>query len=194
MLPTTGDETNDAVLKVLRTERKKERCNEIDDDTGGPSTTGHTTSMADAAGQSHSLGTALKILVQNATEEFGFAPRDVYDGVFDLPETMKKHAIAVKLFDYSKLTTLTGMFAIRYDLDAFSHRVVVVRPTSFLYKPDMWLIVFKSIRIARKVVELMLSEEDSHLWKVYRPLQRGGGSTLAGWLFEAIVHRMFSGD
>ena len=32
----------------------------------------------------------LETLLRNATEEFGFAPRDVYNGVFDLP-WMKYH-------------------------------------------------------------------------------------------------------
>lgn len=53
--------------------------------------------MVDEVGQPPALvrtvDNALKILVHNATEEFGFAPRDVYDGVFQLYETRDKHSL-----------------------------------------------------------------------------------------------------
>ena len=56
---------------------------------GGRSATDRDVGTVDGTGQPQALmvnvDDALKILVHNATEEFGFAPRDVYDGVFNLP-------------------------------------------------------------------------------------------------------------
>ena len=46
------------------------------------------------------VGDALKILVRNAIEEFGFAPRDVYEGVFRLSMVMVDHAEAIEHLDY----------------------------------------------------------------------------------------------
>ena len=58
---------------------------EMDDGTGAM-TTDQDEDMAGALGQSTALekkvDNALKILVRNATEEFGFAPRDTYDCIF----------------------------------------------------------------------------------------------------------------
>ena len=38
----------------------------------------------------------LETLLRNATDEFDFAPRDVFKGVFDLPGTKDRHATAMK--------------------------------------------------------------------------------------------------
>ena len=86
----------DAVLKVLQTDsREKEDRDEI-----GASATDQDKNMVEEAGQPQALAgkvdSALEILVHNATEEFGFAPRDVYNGVLELPDTRKQHAIAVE--------------------------------------------------------------------------------------------------
>ena len=91
-LPTIGDNVIDAALEVLR-ERKKvveaEMNGDPDDMDDGftTSATDRDEDMADEAGQSPTLvitvDNALEILVDNAIEEFGFAPRDVYDGVFN---------------------------------------------------------------------------------------------------------------
>ena len=94
-LPTTGDMAIDAVLKVLQTKREKE-----DRDGISASATDQDKNMVDEAGQPQAwagkVDSALEILVHNATEEFGFAPRDVYNGVLELPDTRKQHAIAVE--------------------------------------------------------------------------------------------------
>ena len=68
----------------------------------------------------------LETLLRNATEEFGFAPRDVYNGVFDLPGMKDQHTAAVKSLDYSKLMTLSKTFSNNCELDHFSHHVVAV--------------------------------------------------------------------
>ena len=64
--------------------------------------------------------------VDNATEEFGFAPHDTHNGVFDLPIERTLHANAVNGFGCSKLETLVKTFSMQHELDDFSSRVVVV--------------------------------------------------------------------
>jgi len=97
----------------------------------------------------------LGILVRNATEEFGFAPREVFNGVFGLPITIHGRATAVKRLTYSKLMALSKAFSCDYELDGFSDRVVAVQPREFTFRRDHWTNNFKSARIARKVVESM---------------------------------------
>jgi len=72
--------------------------------------------------------------------------------------------------------------------------VVTVRPLKCLINHDLWELDFKSVRIAREVVELMLSKEDGYLRDIYSLLHTSpAGSRLAGRIFEAIVHRALSG-
>ena len=138
---------------------------------------------------------ALKILVQNAIEEFGLAARDVYNGVFDLRVTRQQHADALRLLDYSKLRNLVVSFSDNRELDAVSDRIVVVYPRSAVLRLDRWEIDFKSIRIANEAVELMRSAEDNHLRDMYHLLHKipEGSTSMAGWIFKARVHRMLSG-
>jgi len=74
-LPTTGDETIDAVLKVLQAEKTEDR-DRMGDDIGR-SATDRDIDMVDGTGQPQApmgnVDDALKILVYNATQEFGFA-------------------------------------------------------------------------------------------------------------------------
>jgi hypothetical protein len=98
--------------------------------------------------------------VNNATEEFGFAPRDVCNGVLDLPSTRDRHAPARDSPNCSELRTLRRTILVSRALNdfSFSHRVVVY-PVPCLLN-DSWAIDFKSIRIAREMVESMRLEED----------------------------------
>lgn len=170
-----GENDMDAVLQVLR------------------ATTDEDESIIDEAGLP--VDDALGILVNNATEEFGFAPRDVYDGVFLLHYTKMKHATEVAKLNYSKLSTVVQTFFDNQALDRFSHHVVAVYPEPEISEPrlDTWVIDFKSIRIGRKVMEMMRLVEDQHLRNMFHLLYRiPAGSTMAGWFFEAIVHRLLS--
>ena len=138
---------------------------------------------------------ALKILLHNAIEEFGRVPRDVYNGVFDLSATKKRHASIVARLDYSTLCNLVSTFSYSCELDEFSHHVVVVYPEPVieLYALDNWVMDFKSIRIASKVMELMQSEEETHLRHLYKYLHRiPESSILAGRIFKALAHRVLS--
>lgn len=68
-----------------------------------------------------------------------------------------------------------------------------MHPVQRLVDYDDWALDFKSIRIARKAVESMGSEGDEQLWKTYDRIHNmSKSSALAGWLFEAIIHRVLS--
>jgi len=115
---------------------------------------------------------ALEILVRNATKEFGFAPRDVYNGVLLLPKTRWWHAKAMDKLKYP-------MYPVPSPVDDDDD--------------DSWEINFKSARIAKELVELMWLGEDKHFWETYDLFRKAPeSSNLAGWVFEAIVHRMLS--
>jgi len=134
---------------------------------------------------------AFEVLVDNAIEEFGLAPRDVYGGVFQLLQTKMRHTDQV---NYSKLKHLVGVFSRDLGLDMFSHYVVAVKPHYLTPSQDRWEIHFKSTRIARRVVELMRSKEDDHIRDTYALLHKiPEASYLAAPVFEAIAHRVLSG-
>jgi len=140
------------------------------------------------------VGDAVEILLKNATEEFGFSPRDVYGGVLDLPKTRSEHADAVNQLDHSVLVTLVRVFHNQHRLDDLSHHVVVVHPRRRANHWDGWKIDFKSVRIRTDVESRMRLAEDEHLRERYHLLREiPEGSVLAGWIFEAIVHRELSG-
>ena len=133
------------------------------------------------------------VLVRNATEEFGFAPRDVYRAVFNLPMIKEEHAARVKNLKYSQLTDLAEEFFNNRLFNELSHFVVAVQPLNFTSCLDRWTIDFKSPRIAREVVRSMLSLEHRELRTTYLRL-RNVGPGLTGKVFEAIAHRMLCGD
>ena len=205
-LPTTGDMMIDAALEVLWTERERE---EDHDGTGSGvrgSVTDHDEDMVDETDQPHapvdevdnaleiSVDNALGILVHNATEEFGFAPRDVYNGVLDLPTMRLQHTALARNFSYSKLKSTVEMFSMEHELDDSSSHVVVVYPLPCtMMNLDEWGMDFKSIRIAREVMEQMQLEDYRHLLEAFNFLYKDPDySSLAGWYFEAIADRILS--
>ena len=196
-LNTTGNVVVDAALEVLRAEREGEEEEERDRDATGHGT-GSSAANQDAttSGKAtwEAVDHALKILVRNATEEFGFAPRDVYRGVFRLPTIRMEHADAVKSLNCSQLKTIAEVFSKDCQLDVSSHHVVSVSPCDGSPDRDKWTIDFKSIRIAKEVAVSMRLEEDRTIRKVYGLLHDvPASSAMAGRIFESIVHRMFSG-
>ena len=138
------------------------------------------------------VNNALEILVRNATEEFGFAPRDVYDGVFNLPATKEEQAAVVGRFDYSKLPAIVGDFSACRALYDLSHRVVAVWPRKAHGSHVEWAIDFKSKRIAKMVVNSMRSATDKHILQTYGILYKTPTSSpMVGWVFGAFAHHMF---
>ena len=207
-LTTTGDETVDAALEVLRIEREREKAPEVKEEdrngVGGdilwPSAANQDEDMVvDETDQPQTpvdeVDKALKILMRNATEEFGFIPRDAYKGVLNLPAAKNQHAIATMNLDFFKLMTTVKEFSERRGMSSTtSHHVIVVFPTKNAPTFDHWGIEFKSTRIAKRMGELMRLEEDRKLRMMCDLLRKvTEGSTFAGWIFETIVHRKFTG-
>lgn len=60
------------------------------------------------------MDNALEILVQNATEEFCFAPRDVYSGVFELHNTRYRHTGPVENLELTELREIFRSFSLDY--------------------------------------------------------------------------------
>jgi hypothetical protein len=138
---------------------------------------------------------AFEILVRNATEEFGFAARDVFNGVLRLPRARVRHARGVEKLGYDQLRELVlGLPRDCGSKSQFSDIVVVVypRPSTSLSNYDDWVTDFKSIRIAKEAVEWLRLQGHGRLREMYNLFHRiPECSSLAGWVFEAIVHRMF---
>ena len=174
-------------------EEQEDDCDEMGDSIG-PSVTDQGELMVDDPDKLRALvDNALKILLHNAIEEFGFAPRSVYNGVFSLPNTKGDHVVAVESLRCPDLKDLVGRFSTECELDGFSQRVVAVHPhpPTDSDRYDLWELKFKSIRIAKEVAVLMRLEEDQQLRETYTLLYTTPcDSTLAGCVFEAIAHRM----
>jgi hypothetical protein len=214
----TGSRQIDAALKVLQREREgegenavemlaeaeeEEDCDEMGDDIKA-SVTDQDENMAEAGQPQAPVGDgkidkalydALKTLVYNATQEFGFIPRNVYSGVFDLPETTAQHDEGVKRLRYPELVSLVTAFSKTRDLHEFSHLVVVVWPHENPddARTDLWDIDFKSTRIAEKVMKATVSKEERRIREIFDLLREiPESSTLAGRFFEVIVHRIFA--
>ena len=182
ILPIKDDARFNAVLKILQTEREREK-----EKDGGKAAT------EDMADEVDLVEDGLKILVQNVTQEFGFAPCDVYNGILDFPHMEKNHNNAMWEFDYYKLATLVKNFPEGHQPNNFLQCVVVVHPHKFLDDLDRWEIDFKSVRIGRKLMERIRREENNRLRETYNLFHNiQEGSTLAGWTFEALAHHMFT--
>jgi hypothetical protein len=151
------------------------------------------TRQTQAADKENALDKAFETLVQNAAEEFGFAPRDVYNAVFNLPAVRLNHADAMGKLNYSELKNLVINFRNTRRLD---YQVITIQPvpSESPSSPDEWTIDLKSTQIARKVVESLRLEEMNQLREMYVLFDRFPDARgVVGRVFEAIIHRKFSG-
>ena len=181
------------LLEILQAERERrkaeEKDNEMGDDISASAADQDENMVNDDEVQVPAVDTALMILLHNAIEEFGRAPRDVFDGVFRFDETKTRHARYVGRLDYSTLSTLVRAFSHLREPNEFFHHVLVMYPEPIVksLRVDKWIIDFKSNRIACKVMELMQSEEDVHLRHLYSLLhQTPESSILAGRIFKVL--------
>ena len=187
-LPTTGDQDINAALEVLRTERKG----------NSTSAMAHGKNRADQPDQPRApedkMDSALKILVRNATDEFGFIPRDVYRGVLRLPQTKEDHDDAVKALKYPSLVDFVENFPENRQISDSLYDVVAVRPIRSLESRDAWMIDFKSTRIKWKVMEKMQLVENNRIRETFGSLRNAGENcSLARWFFELFAHCVLSG-
>ena len=104
----------------------------------------------------------METLLKNVIEEFGWAPRDVYLGVFDLPFIRHEHNEAVQQVDHSKLATFATKFRFLRELhpNPLAHNLIAVNPTMVLPSIDSWTVEFKSAWVLGKVMESAWSKED----------------------------------
>ena len=179
-------------------EDQEEDHDEMDDDISASAadrdeTTDDKTSQQKTPVRKMDVVSALEILVHNAIKEFGFAPRDVYKGVLNLPKAKRTRDFEVDKLNYPKLKAIIEAFTENRELHPLSNHVVAVYPRQSFPADDLWEINFKSPLIARRVVELMRSQEAKHLWESYELLHKTPeGSRMAGWFFKAIAHHTLS--
>ena len=119
-------------LNVLQKAREEEE-NEDRDEMGDDFRTLVTDRDKNKAGQPlapmDSMGKALKILVHDAVEEFGFIPRDVCDGILGVHNIKDRHSGAANKLDYDQLQEIVRSFSMDRGLGyEYSHQVVVVFP------------------------------------------------------------------
>ena len=133
---------------------------------------------------------ALQLLVLNSTEEFGFAPRDVYEGIFSPIDIKNQHANAIwKISRPGNLVALVSEFSVDRSLGDIDGCVAAMHPSENRDGDDDWEIDFESTRIAEKIMEWMEMQEDEHFLEIYGALHRYQvGSALARWVLKAINH------
>ena len=135
----------------------------------------------------------IEVLVGNAVDNFGFAPRVTYGAIFFPNETLAEHDQAIANLKYPGLEDLARSFIDGLPLIIGpSHHLVSVMPSKEVELPirDSWAISFKSIQIAKKMVIKMRQEEDKRLRQMYATFYKSPESSgLAGSVFEALAHR-----
>ena len=213
MLCITGNSAFDAALEVLQTEGRKvaamamtaeekkaveteEEVQETEEMSDGLRVSaievGHKQAPVNH-GKDKAVNDAFKVLVRNATEEFGFAPRDVYKAVFDLPRAKHEHTAAVKKLGYSELKALVTTFSAEHQRHQSSRHIIAVYPVPLMVNMDGWLVTFKSFRVWEEVMKAMQLEEDVHLRDMYDTFHGfAEGGPLAGRVFEVVAHRILS--
>ena len=119
---------DDMSLQILQKEWKAGELVDNDNEMGDDITPSEDKNTAhdEAAQLPMTADTALNILLHNAVEEFGQAPRDVYNGVFHFSETKVRHDAHVRQLTCAKLSDLVAVFATTRGLDEFSDHVVAV--------------------------------------------------------------------
>ena len=79
-------------------------------------------------------------------------------------------------------------YAYSHELMGFSHHVLAVGPRILTPNYSKWVINVKSVRVGKQIMEWIWLEEGIHLGDMYDVFCNIlGGSSLAGWIFEAIV-------
>ena len=164
------------------------------DDTISAWTTGTEENTIDKAGHLRAkVDKAFENLVRNATEQVGFAPRDVYDCFFHLDSTKAKYASEVNRLTYLDLQRIIRASIGGCWLPQGSDLVVAVWPRKLELHHVEWDIGFKSNRIAKMVATAIWSTEDIHLQHTYDVLcNMTEDSVMTRRLLEAFAHRISS--
>ena len=191
--PLSTDEDVKFALGILegRGKGKDGEGSDKDDEDEGSNKEIKDVEMANETGQPSSLPKPFRILVENAIDEFGYAPRDVYSGVFELRKTLTQHDAALQNLDFAWLKSLAKKFPADHELNGTSDHVVVVHPLPGPPGLDLWETDFKSRCIGKKAVQKMVLIEEERLRDSYQLHCLSASATLAGWIFEAIIHQLF---
>ena len=122
----------DAVMKVLQTEREKEKVQEQEDDgdkigdgiraTAADQDVAMVDNAGPATGFSLPGGRCTHDLGAQCDRGVRLCPCDVYNGVLDLPSTREWHTNAMKNLNYSDLATFSKSRA----LSEASHHIVAL--------------------------------------------------------------------
>ena len=142
--PATEYGDINAALKVLRGEKKEESCDEMGDGTSAPDTDQDVSMGGEPKREQTSVvADPFKVLLRNATEEFGFASRDVYDAIINPRSAQDRHDGAVVGIDCSGLRKIVGEFTKDKSLPNSLSHLVVVYPSQPLRNEvidDSWII------------------------------------------------------
>ena len=143
-----------------------------------------------------SVDYALKILVKNAIKEFGYAPRDMCRGVFNLGTVRDCHDNALRSALFQDLEKFgrefTDLQFLETDSSQFTLQVYPHLTNVGLYS-DEWTVDFKTDHIAKKVSVKMREIDDQRLRVTYRHYRNESiASAFAGSLFKSIIHNMLT--
>ncbi|KAK7442760.1 hypothetical protein VKT23_016007 [Stygiomarasmius scandens] len=139
------------------------------------------------------LDGALKILLMAATEEFGLAPRDVYEAIFNPVCIMKTHQSALSDVCYDELYAVVKRSNTYPNSKSLTHRIFSIYPDPSSELD--WKINFKSPNIARKALDRMEQREKDGDIEMYRHFKNSQeASAIASRLFESIANKRLASD
>ena len=113
--------------------KMEDNNNEVGDGTG-----------ALTADQTPDMDKAIEILVQNAMEEFGFVPCNVYSIIVHLPRSRVELDTALDNFSYAELKSIVEAFTKKSTFNFTSHHVIAICPIHIDLGIDIWRVDFKS--------------------------------------------------
>ncbi|KAK7684378.1 hypothetical protein QCA50_012325 [Cerrena zonata] len=135
-----------------------------------------------------------RFLIHHATKQYGYAARDVYDGIC-FPATMDgRIEDAAKMLSLEHLLEMfraTGGINMTSVAESPSHMVIAISPIEPKNPtaPDTFMVDFKSRAISRDLIKQIAEREQTALVRAFKNY-RGDMKTamLAGWMFKGIAH------
>lgn len=138
--------------------------------------------------------------VEEAIKIYGNAPRDVYTAIIDPTQAEQGIETALKEITLDDLVRVVHQLAVaspRWSEHYFPHKLLAidVKANADAHSQhDEFIPRFRSEHIGKKVIEhvgFLQIQQARGLFRVYQCLPQS--STLAGWIFEGLVHRILSG-
>ena len=141
------------------------------------------------------LDGAIEEQVESAIEMYGNAPRDVYYAIQDPAGAKGDISMALSETTLDALVKALNQLALASPIwsdRSFPHKLLSINPKAGL-QHDVFIPRFKSECIGRMVIEhvgVMQVQQAQQLFRVYQLVPQS--STLAGWIFEGLVHALLS--